>query len=148
MTAMRLLLVMPNIVSYRSFLSELGVALCADGAEVHVACSSADLVDPRVVVSGSGAPSEHAGLTIHAIDFARGMNPVAHLRAARRLGSLVDRLKPDVVHAHFDAAIFTTAIARTSRWPATIATLHGMSFPIMTGWRKMVIRRATGWRFV
>ena len=142
---MRLLLVMPNIVSYRMFHAELGAELCAAGAEVHVACSPASLGDPGVKVSGAGASQEHDGLTIHEIDFARGMNPIAHLRAARRLASLVDRLKPDIVHVHFDAAIFTAAIARNSRWPATIATFHGLSFPSFHGWRRMLIRSATVW---
>jgi len=136
---------MPNIVSYRLFHSELGSSLCAAGVDVHVACSSADLANLRVVVSGSDSKTEQDRQTIHELDFARGMNPVAHIRAARRLGALVARLKPDVVHAHFDAAIFTTAMARTRQWPATIATFHGMSFPSLTGWRRMLVRRATAW---
>lgn len=140
---MRLLLVMPNIISYLCFHRELGAELCADGGEVHVACSHTRLGDPNAKVAD--ALPKHEGLTIHAFDFPRGMNPAGHLRAARQLGPLVARLKPDVVHAHFDAAIFTTAVARTKRWPATIATFHGLSFPLFSGWRKMLIRSATVW---
>ncbi len=42
------------------------------------------------------------------------MHPAAHLRAARALNRLVEMLRPDIVHAHFSAAIFSTALARGS----------------------------------
>ena len=142
---MRLLLIMPNIISYRSFHAELGAELCAAGAEVHVACSSNQISAPKAKVSAVAAVPEHKGLTIHAIDFARGLNLIGHLRAARRLAALVDELKPDIVHTHFDAAIFTTAIARNSRWPTLLATFHGLSYPTFHGWRKTLIRTATLW---
>ena len=142
---MRLLLIMPNIVSYRMFHTELGAEICAAGGEVHVACSSTQLSDPKAKIAVAAAVPEHKGLTIHTIDFARGMNPVGHFRAARTLAALVDELKPDIVHAHFDAAIFTTALARNSRWPTLLATFHGLSFPSFHGWRKALIRMATVW---
>jgi glycosyltransferase involved in cell wall biosynthesis len=142
---MRLLLVMPNVVSYEAFLGELGDALCADGTEVHLACSPVNFASSHANRLEPFATQKPGWPTIHPIAFARGMNPVAHVRAARRLRALVDRLRPDVVHAHFDAAIFTTALARTSNWRATVATLHGLSFPILKGWRRMAIRTATAW---
>ncbi len=145
MTAMRLLLVMPNVISYEAFLGELGAELRARGVEVHLACSLAKFEDSHTAAAGPAAPEQRGGLTLHAIEFARGMNPISHRRAARRLAALVERLQPDVIQAHFDAAIFTTALARTARWPATIALFHGLSFPILKGWRKILIRAATAW---
>jgi len=142
---MRLLLVMPSIASYHAFLSEVGDEMCRDGAEVHLATSTRKFENPQEDGEASSVAAKPGELTIHAIEFARGMNPVTHLRAARQLDALVARLKPDVIHAHFDAAIFTTAIARKRHWPATIATFHGLSFPILSGWRKLVIRSATAW---
>jgi glycosyltransferase involved in cell wall biosynthesis len=142
---MRLLLVMPNIVSYKAFLASLGTEMCREGDEVHLACSIAKFTDPSVENSEHVSTQESGGPTLHAIKFARGMNPLEHLRAARRLGALVDQLKPDVVHAHFDAAIFTTAMARTRRWPPTLATFHGLSYSIMSGWRRLAVRAATAW---
>ncbi|MCE9609373.1 MAG: glycosyltransferase [Chthoniobacter sp.] len=139
-TPRRVLLVMPNVASYEAFLGELGAELAARGTEVHLACSVAKF-------DASYVPRERAGNgpTLHPIEFARGMNPRAHQRAARRLAALVAEVRPDVVHAHFDAAIFTTALARTREWPLTIALFHGLSFPILTGWRKTIIRAATAW---
>jgi glycosyltransferase involved in cell wall biosynthesis len=142
---MRLLLVMPSIASYHAFLSEVGAEMCRDGAEVHLATSTRKFENPREDGTTSAGKARPGESVIHSIEFARGMNPLTHFRAARELDALVTRLKPDVVHAHFDAAIFTTAIARKRHWPATIATFHGLSFPILTGWRKLVIRSATAW---
>ena len=101
---MRLLLVIPKLVSYRSFLRELCLSLVADGAEVHLACS-------REKLRGEGAPPDEHGVRMHGIEFPRGINPATHQRAARERNRLVERLKPDVVHAHFSAAIFTAALA-------------------------------------
>lgn len=134
---MRLLLVIPNVVSY-GFLRELCGALVADGVEVHLACSRKRLL-------GETAPVEHDDVRLHEIQFPRGMNPGRHLRAARALDRLVETLRPDLVHAHFSAAIFTTALARTPRWPVTIATFHGVSFPASEGWKAVVLRLVETW---
>ena len=134
---MRLLLVIPNVVSY-GFLRELCFALIADGIEVHLACSRARLL-------GKAAPVEDDGVRLHEIEFPRGMNPRRHLRAARALDRLVETLRPDLVHAHFSAAIFTTALARTPRWPTTVATFHGVSFLASEGWKTVILRLVETW---
>ncbi|HEV7867437.1 MAG TPA: glycosyltransferase [Chthoniobacteraceae bacterium] len=135
---MRLLLVIPKLVSYRSFLRELCQSLAAEGAEIHIACSREKLWGEDV------SPAED-GVQLHGIEFPRGMNPARHVRAARELDRLVAALEPDLVHAHFSAAIFTTALAHTSRWPTTFATFHGVSFLAMSGWKAALLRIAETW---
>ena len=135
---MRLLLVIPKLVSYRSFLRELCLSLVWDGVEVHIACSSERLW-------GTTALPEDNGVQMHVIDFPRGMNPLTHLRAARELKRVVEEIRPDVVHAHFSAAIFTTALARTARWPKTFATFHGVAFLACDSWKAALLRRAEVW---
>jgi len=135
---MRLLLVIPKLVSYRSFLRGLCMSLIAEGNEVHLACSHGKPGDDDMAGEDDRVP-------VHCIDFPRGMNPAAHLQAARALNRLVTKLQPDIVHAHFSAAIFTTAMARTTRWPVTFATFHGVSFPAMTGWKAAILRMAETW---
>ncbi len=135
---MRLLIVIPALVSYNSFLRELCRSLVAGGAEVHLACSPGKLWNQRDSVAGDG-------LSLHVIDLPRGMNPTAHLRAARALKRIVQELQPDLVHAHFSAAIFTAALARTPRWPVTHATFHGVSFLAMTGWKAALLRVMETW---
>jgi glycosyltransferase involved in cell wall biosynthesis len=137
---MRLLLVIPNIISYRSFLSELCEALCADGVEVHVACSTRSLWSAK-----ERTAQLERSVHLHGVTFPRGMNPAGHFRAARELNRLVESLQPDLVHAHFSATIFTTAMAMTSRWPATIATFHGVSFLAMSGWKRLLLRAMEVW---
>ena len=73
------------------------------------------------------------------------MNPAAHLRAARALNRLVKTLRPDIMHPHFSAAIFTAAPARTSRWAVTRATFHGVSFLAMRGWKARLLRAMETW---
>ena len=137
--SLRLLFVIPRIISYAAFLRELGAQLNADGAEIHVACSREAVLqnDP----STAPPPEVH----LHPIEFARGMNPARHLRAARELDRLIRTIQPDIVHAHFSAAIFTTALAHRPSWPMTMATFHGVSCLAMTGWKMPILRLAESW---
>ncbi len=133
---MRLLIIIPNVVSYRAFLSDLCAEKVANGHEVHVACA------PAGQWGGDSAAPEQSGVRFHSIEFARGMNPLDHALAARRLRRLVRTIRPDLIHAHFSAALFTTALARTGDWPMTIGTFHGISFPARTGPESALIRMA------
>jgi len=99
-----LLIVVPRLVSYVGFLRELCGALMAGGVEVHVACSPAPLGDEEIASAADR-------LQLYHIELPRGMHPAAHLRALNRL---VEMLRPDIVHAHFSAAIFSTALSRGS----------------------------------
>ena len=134
---MRLLFVLPNVVSY-GFLRQLCISLIADGHEIHLASSRARLL-------GEAYSCEGDGVHLHEIKFSRGMNPSRHFRASRELDQLVRLLRPDLVHAHFSAAIFTTALARSSHWPVTMATFHGLSFPARHGWKATVLRQVETW---
>jgi lipopolysaccharide/colanic/teichoic acid biosynthesis glycosyltransferase len=133
----RILFVVPNIVSYHFFIGEVCAALRAAGHDPHAVCS----------MNGSFGGGEKADerATMHALDFPRGMNPLHHLRAARALDALVRELKPDLIHTHFSAALFTTAVARRSHWPLTHGTYHGASFPMMRGLKRHILRFAEAW---
>lgn len=136
----RLLLVMPNVVSYESFFIQLAERLHHEGMEVHVATCAADkqLVPPP-------REGQWRGAVQHQIAFARGANPLGHVTAARSLRQLVERIKPDIIHAHFDAAIFTVAMARRKSWPPALATFHGISFCLMRGIKRRLVRAAGAW---
>lgn len=134
---MRILFVVPNVVSFRVFLADLSARLHGAGHDIHVACSPHTLF-------GHEAPPDPS-TTVHPVTFPRGMNPLGHLRAARELSTLVERLQPDVIHAHFSAALFTTALASRSSWPVTLGTYHGMSFPLMPGLKGRILRVAESW---
>lgn len=133
---MRVLLVIPNIVSFRNFLGELAAQMIAAGDEVHLACNS------DALWGNDPAMPDPDGVRRHRIEFPRGMNPRQHCKAARQLRQLVRSLRPDLIHAHFSAAIFTTALAHTRGWPWSIATFHGLSFPARSGFGGRIIRFA------
>jgi glycosyltransferase involved in cell wall biosynthesis len=137
--SMRLLLVVPRIASYRAFLRELCFELNVNGAQVHVACSM------EVMKLEKSASVQDSCVQFHPLSLPRGMNPIEHKRAARQLDALVSRLTPDIVDAHFSAAIFTTALARRSSWPVTLGTFHGVSFPLASGPKGWLLQKAESW---
>jgi glycosyltransferase involved in cell wall biosynthesis len=135
---MRLLLVIPRIDSYRAFFGELCSELTANGAEVHVACCVEALMGPKY-------PTLDPCVHFHPLKLPRGINPFGHLRAARALAALVSKLRPDIVDAHFSAAIFTAALARRRTWPVTLGTFQGVSFPLANGLKGRLLRAAESW---
>lgn len=134
----RVLFVVPNVTSYSSFLREVSAAMSVSGFDVHCACDTRPLW-----------PAPDAGVAetaaFHYIPMPRGMDVRAHRAASLALRRLVDDLQPEVIHAHFSAAVFTTALAQRPQWPATLATFHGLTFPVATGMKRSLMRVAEGW---
>jgi glycosyltransferase involved in cell wall biosynthesis len=136
---MRLLLIIPHIASFKTFLLDLSTVLFSRGVEVHCACSTAD------AWPSNGNITDNLPVHIHSIPFARGMNLVQHFNTSRQLNTLVSTIRPDLVHAHFSAAIFTTALAHRHHWPTTIGTFHGVNFLLSTGLRARLLKAAEAW---
>lgn len=135
---MRVLEILTNIVDFNPFFQELCMALKDKGVEVDCACSLSDLW-------GSKNKPDRSPAKMHDISFARGMNPIGHLVGAHHLNTLVSRIRPNIVHAHGSAAIFTTALGRNRHWPVTIGTFHGVDFLLMNGAKAWVLRIAESW---
>lgn len=135
---MRILMVAPNVVSVRSFLLELCEALSLRGVDVHCACSGSELWGRK---SAAGS----AGIQMHNLELPRGVNPFDHIGSAAALDRLVVALRPDLVHAHFSAAIFTTALAKRPYWPIAIGTFQGLRFPLAVGLARGVFRVVEAW---
>ena len=132
---MRILVVVPALSSYL-FLRELCSELVERGNEVHLATSWLSL---------GQFESDGSRIHFHAIEFPRGMNPIAHLKASRKLNEIVKLIEPDVVDVHFSAAAFTAALARNSAWPVVIATVQGLRFPLATGFGALMLKWAECW---
>jgi glycosyltransferase involved in cell wall biosynthesis len=75
----------------------------------------------------------------------RSIDVRAHCATALRIRRIVDQLRPALVHAHFSAAILTTALARRRTWPVTIGTFHGLGFPLASGLMRPLLRAAESW---
>lgn len=133
----RVLLVVPNIVSVRSFLAEL----CREVAhrfEVHCACALDTL--------WTSVKPVDADVQFHDMPFPRGMNAIGHWRSGILLNDLVRELQPKLIHAHFSSAILTTALAHRRGWPRTIGTFQGISFPLAPNRAKArLLKGAEAW---
>jgi len=79
------------------------------------------------------------------IEFPRGFEWTEHLKASKQLNKIVEKVKPDLINVHFSAAMFTAAIAKTKNWPKSIGTIHGVSFVMEKGWRRMALGFAESW---
>lgn len=82
---------------------------------------------------------------MHDLPLPRGADFIEHLKNAKRLDRLVAVLRPNLVHAHFSAAVFTTALAFRGHWPATIGTFHGLRFPLLTGFKRRLFTTLEAW---
>jgi glycosyltransferase involved in cell wall biosynthesis len=132
----RLLFVCPTLIGYQVFLRQFSAELAARGVSVSVASNAANY------------PVQEAGddvATHYQVDFPRGAHPAAHWAAARKLRQLVHAVSPDLIHAHFSSAIFTTALARRSNWPPVMGTFQGLIYPNCAGWRRAVYERIEKW---
>jgi glycosyltransferase involved in cell wall biosynthesis len=132
---MKLLLVIPLAGSVQAFFAELVYKLVSRGIEVHCACSG----EVPELARGS------VRIVFHDISIPRGMNPSGHTTAARELRKIVANVRPDLIHVHFSAAIFTAAMARRSDWPLLVGTFHGLAFPLVKGWRRLLVSFAERW---
>jgi glycosyltransferase involved in cell wall biosynthesis len=133
-----ILLTIPTVTSYHTFLRELVHSLVGAGWDTHLACSVK-------AIDGLDCYREEVMGKVHNIAFPRGANPFEHLRAAGELRRLVSRLSPDLVHCHFGVTAFTGALARQAGWPPVIATIQGLTFPASRGIRKAVFMVCECW---
>lgn len=137
---MKILLIIPSITNYFTFLDELTLACLEDGNELALAASP-------VHFQGVACYEERPRCEYFPIEFPQGMNLFAHLRAARELQKVVESWRPDVIHVHIGAAIFTVSLARRRHWPKVIATHHGLLGPSMSGWKGRLASAAEAWTF-
>lgn len=135
---MRILQLIPVLDSYRCFLSELCDRLEAEGHEIRVLCRT------DVALLGDTGVSASTDARVHHLALARDGQPLAHLNAARLLRREIREWKPDLIHAHFSAAILTLALARGGRtaFPRCIGTFQGLLFPTLHGKRRWLLRMA------
>lgn len=131
-----ILLVVPVYASYHCFLRELAEALVEQGRKVAVACDLS-------VTMGQEQDRELEAIQFFHLSFPRGANPLAHLKAAARLRKIIQKARPDLVHAHFSAAIVTTALAVGGRnSPLAIGTFQGLQFPLASGIKRWIFQIA------
>jgi len=135
---LKILFVIPSITNYFTFLEDLVDKLIDSGHVVSLATSTRHISDINCY-------KRDLRCQLFNIEFPRGFSPLKHFQAAQKLNQVVQTTQPNLVNVHFSAAVFTAALAKRKNWPTCIGTFHGLSFPIVGGWQKIVIGLAEKW---
>jgi len=133
---MKIVFIIPSITNFHTFLSELNDRLLAEGHEVHL------FAGEKPIVEGKSPYPEEVSCAWTKIDFPRSFQPKKHYLAARIIDQKIQEIKPDLVHVHFSAAMFTVSLAKKSNWPPVIATIHGLAWPTRSKSSQLLLKRA------
>lgn len=133
---MKIVFIIPSITNFHTFLSELCDSLVKNGDEVFL------LAGEKPIVKGSSPYPTTISCNWIKIDFPRNFQPKKHLIAARQIDKNIQNIKPDLIHVHFSAAMFTVSLAKKSNWPPVIATIHGLAWPMRKGRARLMLKRA------
>jgi glycosyltransferase involved in cell wall biosynthesis len=92
--------------------------------------------------------AERRGVSVEILpDLCRAISPLADRRSWNRLGEIIDRFRPDVVHTHSSkAGILGRGVAWGRDVPAVVHTIHGLAFhPYERWWKNQMYVRAERW---
>lgn len=133
---MRVLFIIPSITNYHTFLKELTQSLIDTGSKVFL------LAGEKAIVKGKSPYPDPTNCEWAKINFPRSFQPQKHLQSSLQIDAQIKNFNPDVIHIHFSAAMFTSALARKKDWPATIATIHGLAWPTRSNRSRMLLKHA------
>jgi len=133
---MKIVFIIPSITNFHTFLSELNDSLIDHGHEVFL------LAGEKPIVKGNSPYPNKINCTWIKIDFPRNFQPNKHFLAARNIDRIIQDIKPDLIHVHFSAAMFTVSLAKKAKWPPIIATIHGLAWPARKGRTRMLLKQA------
>jgi len=131
---MKLVLIITDYGSFNNFLGELAVQMLANNHEVFLITS-----DVKVIQKPDKYDYLSKGLRVTYVDFPRNFNPLSHFRASKKIKSTINEIKPDLVHAHFTTGVFTTVFSGRLNFK-TIATFHGLGYPVLSGFKKSIFK--------
>jgi glycosyltransferase involved in cell wall biosynthesis len=141
----RLLLVVPAATSFLTFLADVAAEWRRRGGAVAVA-TGPDLPGHSSAAGGQVAWPE--GIERLPLPEFRMGSPLAMLRAAGSLRGHIRAWRPDIVHAHFAAAVFLAALVRTfaANPPLVwIGTFHGLHASAGAGPQSAVVAAIERW---
>jgi hypothetical protein len=136
---MRILLVIPSITNYFTFLDELTEELVNRGNVVGLAASPSHFQNVDCY-------DEKPRCEFFPLDLPQAMSPWAHFKAAQKLRKIIKDFDPGIVHCHTAAGIVTTAFCSLGdKKRRYIATHHGMVYPLLKNWRVWLIAPVERW---
>jgi glycosyltransferase involved in cell wall biosynthesis len=131
----KILFIITDLGSFNNFLSELSIDLILNhGFEVSVICS-----EEKVINYENKSDFKLFGIRFHFIDIPRSYNIKKQLQSSKKINSIILTEKPDIIHAHFTTAIFTTLLlkkTKTKIW----GTFHGLGYPVSKGINKIIFK--------
>lgn len=133
---MKIIFIIPSITNYHTFLSELSDNLLAEGHDVFL------LAGEKPVVKGLSPYPQKINCEWIKLDFPRNLQPQKHFTVAKKIDKIIKRIRPDLIHVHFSAAMFTVSLAKKDDWPPIIATIHGLAWPTRKGNTRLMLKRA------
>lgn len=133
---MRVLFIIPSITNYHTFLKELSQKLSDTGHRVFL------LAGEKAIVKGKSPYPDPKNCEWIKINFPRSFQPQNHLKSSLQIDKQIKKFKPDIIHIHFSAAMFTSALARKKNWPITIATIHGLAWPSRSKKSRILLKHA------
>jgi glycosyltransferase involved in cell wall biosynthesis len=85
--------------------------------------------------------AEREHVPVHAVPMARRIDPLADAVALARLGLVLARVRPDIVHAHTPkGGLLGMIAARLTGTPVRIYHIHGFPFMTATGTKRRLLR--------
>lgn len=130
---MKLVLIITDYGAFNNFLAELALAIAGDSRfNLHIICSK-----DKVINIKDKEIFEKQNIDFHYIDIPRTTTFVGQLKAAGKIRLLIKEINPDLIHAHFTTATFSTILFRKKKY-SYWSTIHGLGMNSSKGFRKII----------
>jgi glycosyltransferase involved in cell wall biosynthesis len=128
MTTKKIIIIIPSLGSFNAFLKEQAQALIDDKWEITLLTRKGNKVN-RI-----------QGLSIIDINIPRGTNIIGYFISALKIRSIIKKIQPDLVHAHFSTAAILLALAKNSNTSNYLATIQGVIYTVTFGLKAKIYR--------
>ena len=129
----KLLFVVTDLGSFENFISDQCIFLTQNyQVDISVICSKT-----KVINFEDKYLHQNESIQFFFVDIPRGFNILKQLKASFEINKIINEIKPDLIHAHFTTAIFTTILfknANTEIW----GTFHGLGFVVSKGLKRII----------
>lgn len=127
----KLLFIITDLGSFENFISEQCIFLIQNyQVDISVICSK-----NKVINFEDKFLYQNDSIRFFFVDIPRGFNFLKQLASSRKINKIIQEIQPDLIHAHFTTAIFTTILLKhthTEIW----GTFHGLGFVVSKGVKK------------
>ncbi len=131
---MTILFIIPDYGSFNNFLSELAVSIIEKKSKVILIASPTKVIN----IENRADFSNLDNFKFYPLVFPRKYELKSYISAAKKIQEVVKKECPDIIHAHFTAAIIALAFAKRKYFPLSICTFHGMNSTISKGILKII----------